>query len=90
MYSQGRSPRTRHMHVRLQSLTSAHGNDRTAAVIAHSERTPRCNPRRGGPHAGMEPRPGDPVSLDDVRLWLTEMCQAHIGPSCSTTQAKPI
>lgn len=51
--------------------------DRTAAVIAHAERSPEGTRVIADRLQVWTPRPGQPVSLDDVRLWITEMCRAY-------------
>jgi hypothetical protein len=52
-------------------------NDRTAAVIAHAEREGEGTRVTVDRLQVWTPRPGAPVSLDDVRLWLVEMCRSY-------------
>ena len=59
------------------SLDLGTRNDRTCAVIAHSARGENGTRVVVDRMQVWTPRPGDPVSLDDVRLWLTEMCKSY-------------
>jgi len=52
-------------------------NDRTAAVIAHAEREGEGTRVTVDRLQVWTPRPGAAVSLDDVRLWLVEMCRSY-------------
>lgn len=52
-------------------------NDRTAAVIAHSERGEDATRVIVDRLNVWTPRPGEPVSLDDVQAWVTEMCRSY-------------
>jgi hypothetical protein len=52
-------------------------NDRTAVAIGHAERTTAGTRVIVDRLQCWTPRPGRPVSLDEVRLWLVEMCRAY-------------
>jgi hypothetical protein len=52
-------------------------NDRTVAVIAHANREAIGTRVIVDRMQVWTPRPGAPVSLDDVRLWLVEMCKSY-------------
>jgi hypothetical protein len=52
-------------------------NDRTAAVIAHAERGEEGTRVIVDRMKVWIPRPLRPVSLDDVRSWLVEMCKSY-------------
>lgn len=52
-------------------------NDRTVAVIAHAKREAIGTRVVVDRMNVWTPRPKVPVSLDDVRLWLVEMCRSY-------------
>lgn len=52
-------------------------NDRTVAVIAHATPSPEGTRVTVDAMRTWVPRPGAPVSLDDVRLWLVEFCRSY-------------
>ncbi len=52
-------------------------NDRTVAVIAHAKREDIGTRVVVDRMNVWTPRPKSPVSLDDVRLWLVEMCRSY-------------
>ena len=59
------------------SLDLGTRNDRTVAVIAHGERTEDATRVIVDRMNVWTPSRGNPVSLDDVRAWLTEMCRSY-------------
>jgi phage terminase large subunit-like protein len=61
----------------LATLDVGTRNDRTAVVIAHRDRSSSGSVVTVDRLQVWTPRPGAPVSLDDVRLWVTEMCRAY-------------
>ncbi len=59
------------------SLDLGTRNDRTVAVIAHGERGDDATRVIVDRMNVWTPSRGNPVSLDDVRLWLTEICKSY-------------
>ena len=59
------------------SLDLGTRNDRTVAVIGHGERAEDATRVVVDRMEVWTRRPGNPVQLDDVRLWLTEMCRSY-------------
>jgi phage terminase large subunit-like protein len=55
-------------------------NDRTVAVIAHPVREGDGTRVIVDRMKVWTPRPGAPVSLDDVRAWITEFCRSYRAP----------
>lgn len=52
-------------------------NDRTAVVIAHAERHAEGTRLVCDRLQVWTPRPGHPVSLEEVKAWLIEVCRAY-------------
>ena len=59
------------------SLDLGTRNDRTVAVIAHGERGEDATRVVVDRIQVWTPKPANPVSLDDVRAWLVEMCRSY-------------
>ena len=59
------------------SLDLGTRNDRTVAVIAHGERGEDTTRVVVDRIQVWTPKPANPVSLDDVRAWLVEMCRSY-------------
>ncbi len=64
-------------HIYVAALDVGTRNDRTAVTIAHAERSPTGSLVTVDRLQVWTPRPGRPVSLDEVRTWLVEMCRSY-------------